>query len=227
MNFRVVDFVFKGAEILKTTSIVIADDHPSQRKFLCDALEEELSLKVLDAVGTASEAIDSVVNNKPDILILDVEMPGLDVFHAAEEICRLSPNVKIIFLSGNYKDHDIASALRVNAKGYLSKADDALLILDAISQVMKNKRFFSPIIEERLVEMNTGQISSRSETLSTREWETLEYVAKGYSKKEIAVFLHISVKTVEKHTQSIMNKLDVHDRVRLALWYLSHLKTVE
>ena len=217
----------KGAEILKTTSIVIADDHPSQRKFLFDALEEESSLAVLDAVGTASEAIDSVVRHSPDILILDVEMPGLDVFHAAEEICRLRPDVKIIFLSGNYQDHDIASALRVNAKGYLSKADDALLILDAISQVMKNKRYFSPIIAERLVMMNSGQISARSETLSTREWETLEYVAKGYSKKEIAVFLHISVKTVEKHTQSIMNKLDVHDRVRLALWYLSHLKSVE
>lgn len=212
---------------MNTTSIVIADDHPSQRKFLSDALEEELSLKVLDAVGTASEAIDSVLKHSPDILILDVEMPGLDAFHAAEEICRLCPNVKIIFLSGSYKDHDIASALRVNARGYLSKADDALLILDAIAQVMKNKRYFSPTIEERLVERNAGQISSRSETLSTREWETLEYVAKGYSKKEIAAFLHISVKTVEKHTQSVMNKLDVHDRVRLALWYLSHLKSVE
>ena len=212
---------------MKTTSIVIADDHPSQRKFLLDAFEEESSLTLLDAVGTASEAIDSVVRHNPDILVLDIEMPGLDVFHAAEEICRLRPNVRIIFLSGNYKDHDIASALRVNAKGYLSKADDALLILDAIVQVMKNKRYFSPTIEERLVETNAGQISPRSETLSTREWETLEYVAKGYSKKEIAAFLHISVKTVEKHTQSIMDKLDIHDRVRLALWYLSHLKSVE
>ena len=63
--------------------------------------------------------------------------------------------------------------------------------------------------------------------LSTREWETLEYVAKGYSKKEIAGFLHISVKTVEKHTQSVMNKLDVHDRVLLALWYLAHLKSLQ
>jgi DNA-binding NarL/FixJ family response regulator len=223
----VVDFVSKGAEILKSTSIVVADDHPSQRKFLLDVFEEESALTLVDAVGTASEAIDSVVRHSPDILVLDIDMPGLDVFHAAEEVCRLRPAVKIIFLSGNYKDHDIASALRVNAKGYLSKRDDALLILDAIAQVMKNKRYFSPTIEERLVEMGPGQVSPRSETLSTREWETLEYVAKGYSKKEIAAFLHISVKTVEKHSQSVMNKLDVHDRVLLALWYLSHLKSIE
>ena len=211
---------------MRTVSVVIADDHPSQRKFLHDAFEEEKTLKVLDAVGTASEAIDSVVKHDPDVLVLDIEMPGLDVFHAAEEICRLKPAVKIIFLSGNYRDHDIASALRVNAQGYVSKSDDALLIIDAIECVMKNKRYFSPTIEERIVD-HKGTVSTRTDMLTTREWETLEYVAKGYSKKEIAVFLHISVKTVEKHTQSIMNKLDVHDRVLLALWYLAHLKARE
>ncbi|HAW95933.1 MAG: hypothetical protein CMJ33_00700 [Phycisphaerae bacterium] len=211
---------------MKKISVVIADDHPSQRKFLLDAFEDERSLEVMDDVGTASEAIDSVMKHDPDVLVLDIEMPGLDVFHAAEEICRLKPEVKIIFLSGYYKDHDIASALRVNAQGYVSKSDDALLIIDAIACVMKNKRYFSPAIEKRLVE-NNGHVSTRTEMLSTREWETLEYVAKGYSKKEIAGFLHISVKTVEKHTQSVMNKLDVHDRVLLALWYLAHLKSLQ
>ena len=166
---------------MRTVSVVIADDHPSQRKFLHDAFEEEKTLKVLDAVGTASEAIDSVVKHDPDVLVLDIEMPGLDVFHAAEEICRLKPAVKIIFLSGNYRDHDIASALRVNAQGYVSKSDDALLIIDAIECVMKNKRYFS---DHRGTDRRPqGNCLDRTDMLTTREWETLEYVAKGYSKR--------------------------------------------
>ena len=217
----------KGLFDLKTTSVVIADDHPAMRHYLQDALDEESFLTVLAAVSSASEAIDSVVRHKPDVLLLDIEMPGLDVFHAAAEIRRLQPGVRIIFLSASYKDHYIASALRVDAKGYLTKDDDPALVVRAIELVMKNKRYFSPKVEERLVESRSGVLNARSDTLSSREWETLDYLAKGYSKKEIASFLHLSVKTVEKHTQSIMNKLDVHDRVRLALWYLNHLKTTE
>jgi DNA-binding NarL/FixJ family response regulator len=197
------------------------------RNYLQDALDEESFLTVLDAVGTASEAIDSVVKNQPDVLLLDIEMPGLDVFHAAVEIRRLKPTVRIIFLSASYKDHYIESALRVDARGYLTKDDDPALVVEAIELVMKNKRYFSPKVEERLVETRKGVLNARSDTLSTREWETLDYLAKGYSKKEIATFLHLSVKTVEKHTQSVMNKLDIHDRVRLALWYLNHLKATE
>ena len=211
---------------MKTISVVIADDHPAMRNYLKDALEDEPLFTVPDVVGTASEAIDSVVRHEPDVLVLDISMPGLDVFQAAEEICRLKPNVRIIFLSGSYEDHHIASALRVEAKGYLTKEDDPGLVVDAIRLAMKNKRYFSPKVEERMVE-NHGILNARSDTLSPREWETLDYLAKGFSKKEIASFLHLSVKTIEKHTQSVMNKLDIHDRVRLAIWYLSHLKAKE
>ena len=197
------------------------------RNYLEDALGEESSLAVLDTVGSASDAIDSVVQHRPDVLLLDSEMPGLDVFHAVAEIGRLNPSVRVIFLSASYKDHYIESALRVDAKGYITKDDDPALVVEAIGIVMRNKRYFSPKVEERLVETRSGGLNARSDTLSDREWETLDYLAKGYSKKEIATFLHLSVKTVEKHTQSIMNKLDVHDRVRLALWYLNHLKSTE
>lgn len=203
--------------------VVIADDHELIRSSLIAVLEDEGEIKVLAAVACAADAIDAVVEHKPDAVVLDIQMPGLDCFHAADEIRRIHPDTRIVILSGEYNDRYIESALRVDASAYVTKNDDVENVVKAIKTVTRGKRYFSPTVQDRLGSSDQKNLQARSDLLTSREWDALDYLAKGYSKKEIASFLHISVKTVEKHTQSIMDKLDLHDRVRLSLWYVDYL----
>ena len=207
--------------------VVIADDHELIRSSLIAVLEDGGDIEVVGDVASAADAIDSVVEHRPDVVILDIQMPGLDCFHAADEIRRINPDTRIIILSGTYNDRYIESALRVDARAYVTKGDDVENVVKAVKSVVTGKRYFSPTVLERLDAGGKGKVKARSELLSEREWDTLEYLAKGFSKKEIASFLHISVKTVEKHTQSIMDKLDLHDRVRLSLWYVDYLQKAD
>lgn len=205
--------------------VVIADDHHMIRTYLIDALAMEKGIMVAAAVSNAADAIDATVEHSPDIVLLDINMPGLDCFHAADEIRRINSKTKIIILSGAYDDRYIESALRVDARAYITKAepDPMLHVVNAIKAVSSGKRYFSPTVQERLGDDQFGAPTQLLEKLTEREVATLTYLAKGYSKKEIAGYLHISVKTIEKHTQSIMDKLDIHDRVKLALWYAKNM----
>ena len=204
--------------------VVIADDHELIRSSLIAVLEDDGRIKVVSDVATAADAIDAVVEFQPDVVVLDIQMPGLDCFHAADEIRRINPKTRIVILSGEDNDRYIESALRVDARAYVTKNDDVDHVIDAITAVVKGERYFSPTVRERLELGGRNAVKTRTDTLTEREWDALEYLAKGFSKKEIASFLHISVKTVEKHTQSIMDKLDLHDRVRLSLWYVEYLQ---
>jgi DNA-binding NarL/FixJ family response regulator len=189
-------------------------------------LEDDSQIAQVWQVSSVSEAIDGVLKNKPDVLILDIEFPPsahsgmqVDVFHAADEIRRLSPATKIVIISGKSDDYYIESALRVDARGYVSKSDDPKHVLNAVQAVVKGKGYFSPTILERLAAVRGGSHKVRSELLTAREWDTLAYLSEGNSKKEIAHLLSVSVKTIEKHTQSIMDKIDIHDRVKLSNWF--------
>ena len=204
--------------------VVIADDHELIRSSLIAVLEDGGRIKVVADVASAADAIDAVVEYKPDVVVLDIQMPGLDCFHAADEIRRIHATTRIVILSGEYNDRYIESALRVDARAYVTKNDDVENVINAIHAVTQGKRYFSPTVRERLDVSSRDGVKPRSEQLTDREWDALDYLAKGFSKKEIASFLHISVKTVEKHTQSIMDKLDLHDRVRLSLWYVDYLQ---
>lgn len=209
---------------MPATRVVIADDHELIRSSLIAVLSDDVGIEVVADVDCASDAIDAVVEFSPDVVVLDIQMPGLDCFHAADEIRRINPATRIVILSGEYNDRYIESALRVDARAYVTKDDDAEHVIKAIHAVTHGKRYFSPTVLERLDVCFPDHVKPRSELLTDREWAALEYLAKGYSKKEIASYLHISVKTVEKHTQSIMDKLDLHDRVRLSLWYVDYLQ---
>ncbi|MCH2145932.1 MAG: response regulator transcription factor [Phycisphaerales bacterium] len=202
---------------------VIADDHDLIRSALIPILEDGGRIKVVSSVGNAADAIDATVDHAPDVVVMDIQMPGLDCFHAAEEIRRIQPDVRIVILSGDYNDRYIESALRVDARAYVTKADPIDHVVKAIETVMRGKRYFSPSVQERVNSDRVGQVTPLFNKLSDRERATLRYLAEGWSKKEIANELHVSVKTIEKHTQSIMDKLEVHDRVRLSLWYVDYI----
>jgi two-component system response regulator NreC len=206
---------------------VIADDHDLMRNAVIAVLEGSGKIKVVADVANAADAIDATVEHVPDVVVLDIQMPGLDCFHAADEIRRINPKIKIVILSGEYNDRYIESALRVDARAYVTKGDPPEHVVNAIEAVTRGRRYFSPSVQERLESERVGPVTPLLDKISDRERTILPYLAEGWSKKEIASELHISVKTIEKHAQSIMDKLDIHDRVKLALWYVRYLQACD
>jgi len=202
-------------------SVVLADDHAMVRKTLRDRLARENDLEIVADVGDADEAIAKVVEHQPDVLLLDIDMPGMLCFRAAEVIGVRCPATRIIFLSGFLSDRYIEQALAVRASGYLTKGESPESIIEAIRKVASGVSYYSPEVQSRIVLDSRGarlaeKPRTRSATLTPREGEVIRYIARGLSKKEIATTMHISLKTVEVHTNNLMKKLDIHDRVELA-----------
>jgi len=170
----------------------------------------------------AEEVVAMVRRLKPDIVLMDISMPGLSCFDAAQRATAISPKTGIIFLSSFSHDHYIDMALRVKAKGYLTKNESFSVLVKAIRRVAAGRTHFSPGVASRIVADKNGiRLSgaakrTRASILSPREMEVLQYLANGESKKGIAEIMRVSVKTVDTHAQRLMNKLDIHDRVELA-----------
>lgn len=175
-------------------------------------------------VATASEAGEAVhlaQRENPDLILMDIEMPGLICFDAARRLAPLRPDIKILMVSAFVHDRYIEEALSVGARGYVIKDEPFEVLLKAIRKVANGEVFFSERIWSRLVITPkgvrlAGGAVSRLSTLSVRELEILRYLAQGMTKKEVGATVSISEKTVEVHTGSIMKKLDIHDRVELA-----------
>jgi len=206
--------------LTKVTTIVVADDHAVVREAIAGWLADDDAFEVVGKAASAQEALELVGTHRPDIVLLDIEMPGLSSFDAAEQIRAVHPDARIVFLSGFFHDRYIEEALRVGALGFLTKTETPERIIAAIKGVASGRACFSSEIEGRVVlEPGTAGLSpgsTRAAGLTRRELQVLRYVSRGLSKKEIASTLHISIKTVEKHTENLMQKLDIHDRVELA-----------
>lgn len=201
-------------------SIVLIDDHPLVRDSFSQRLNAEPGLVVIGTAGTAEEGLGVVTATDPDIVLMDIDMPGLICFDAAERISKMRSNTRVIFLSAFCHDHYIEQALRVRARGYLTKSESMRSVVEAVRQVAAGKVWFSQEVRARLVadgrKLTLAQgHRTRASTLSARETEVLRYLAKGLAKKQIAQTMHVSVKTVEGHAEKLMNKLDIHDRVEL------------
>ena len=201
------------------TRILIADDHAVVREAIARWLAHEDSFFIVGTAATADEALELVERHRPDIVLMDIKMPGLSSFEAAERIRGIHPDARIIFLSGFTSDHYIEEALRAGALGFLTKTEKPERIIAAIKEVAANRASFSADIEARIVvESGSARLApghTRASSLTKRELQVLRHVSRGLSKREIAPMLHVSVKTVEKHTENLMNKLEIHDRVGL------------
>lgn len=208
---------------LKTISVLVVDDHALIRSALVTVLNATDDIRVVAEASNGADAVELAHKHSPAVVVLDVEMPGVDAFHAASHILQLRPSTAIMFLTAHAHDRAIEQALKVGALGFVVKGDDPSAIPQAIRTVARGEQFFSPTVAERVKgsasEMRKRKITgTRGATLSEREIEVLRYVGKGYAKKQIAEMLGISVKTVDKHVTSVMEKLDIHDRVELALY---------
>ena len=201
--------------------VLCVDDHSFLIEGLAARFELESDLKFIGSLPNAERLVAEVKESKPDIVLLDIEMPGPDPFEAATDVRRQCPDVRIIFLSAYVRDHYISAAVKAGAWGYFSKSEDAATIVKGIRRVAGGDFAFSPKVQERCRPAKAakrGRIeppSSKIESLTAREQEVLRMIGRGLTRSEIAETLCRSPKTIDGHRESIMEKLAIHDRAEL------------
>ncbi len=199
-------------------TVVVADDHALIRSALVGVLNATPDIRVVGEAATAEEAHAETLASSPRVLVLDVDMPGKDAFQLIVELRRECPATDVLVLSGSVQDRLIQSARQVGAKGYIAKIDRTDAVIDAIRAIDHGQTYYSKAVQSRIVpeEVKRAAGGTKGERLSDRELEVLRYVGRGFAKKQIAEMMSISVKTVDKHVTTVMDKLDIHDRVELA-----------
>lgn len=205
----------------KVISILLVDDHAMVREGLADQIRRDPALTVVACVGDAHSAVEMVEQLTPDIVLMDVHLPGLSCFAAARIIAERWPKTRVVFLSAFGHDRYIDQALAAQAWGYLTKTESSAAVREAIHAVAAGRVHFSQDIKTRLVaDRHHFRLSrpshSRVSTLTARELEIFRYLAEGRALKDVARLLGLSAKTVDNHKSNIMAKLDIHDRVALA-----------
>jgi DNA-binding NarL/FixJ family response regulator len=194
--------------------ILLADDHKITREGLRALLDEQEDMDVVAEAEEGRTAVRLVRELLPDVVIMDVTMPDLNGMEAARQIVGRFPDVKIIALSMHSDSLFVTEMLRSGASGYLLKDCAFEELACAIRAVVAGKAYLSPSISGIVVDDYVRRLSKAdfpsSELLTDREREVLQLIAEGESTKQIALKLHISVKTVETHRRQIMNKLDIH-----------------
>lgn len=206
-------------------SILIVDDHPIVRRGLRTLLEAHPGWKVVGEATNGRDANEKAKELQPDIVLLDIHMPGLSGFDAAALIQRRSPASRIIFLSAQDDESLIRQALDRGARGYLLKSDAEDDLVAAVKAILENRTYFSNAVSEVVLErlrsaQGRSSMPSSEGCLTLREREIVQLLAEGKSNKEIATILHTSVRTVEHQRARIMGKLKLHtvaDLVRFAV----------
>jgi len=197
-------------------SVLLVDDHNIVRQGLKALLTAEGDISIIAEAQTGREAVQLATQHLPQIIIMDLAMPRLNGCEATRQILKAVPSAKVIVLSTYADDDHLQQALAAGAAAYLLKQTAAADLIQAIREVRRGNAFFSPAIAKRLREQTcqpaTAMESQRMPVeLTQREAEVLQLIAEGYANKQIADELGLSVKTIEKHRQQVMLKLDIHN----------------
>jgi DNA-binding NarL/FixJ family response regulator len=208
-------FFKKGVMMQEKKRVVIVEDHAILRQGLRSLLDSQEGLEVVGEAEDGLEAVRCIAKNNPDLVLLDLNMPKMDGISVLKETKSNYPDTKIIALTQHKKEEYILEAFRFGAEGYCLKSSPYDELLTAINAVLENKMYISPEISGKVLEgyiegRETIKEKSSWDTLTQREREVLKLVGEGYKNKEIADYLCISVKTIEKHRANIMHKLDLH-----------------
>ena len=196
---------------MQKIKVLLADDHIVVRQGLRALLMSEEDIEIVGEADNGRQAIQQVKKLMPDVAIIDIAMPVLNGLEATRQITRAVPSTKVLILSSYSDDEYVQQLTEAGAAGYLVKQTAATDLLKAIREAYRGNAYFSPSIAKRLRDhcreaFVTGQpVKRRSDYLTAREAEVLQLIAEGRANKQIAAELCISIKTVEKHRQQVMN----------------------
>ncbi len=194
--------------------IVLVDDHRLVRAGIRALLEKAPQGEVVGEAADGREAFALIEKQRPDIVLIDIAMPGLNGLDAVDRIKKEWPETKVIVLSMHANEEYVVRALRSDVSGYLIKDAAVDELEDAIRTVTDGEVYFSRRISKRVIRdylTNTDEMRGPLEQLSSRQREVLQLIGEGKNTKEIADILHLSVKTIEAHRLQLMQRLDIHD----------------
>jgi two-component system response regulator NreC len=205
--------------------ILLVEDHIVVRQGLKALLSGEADIEVVGEADNGREALQGVSDLQPDLVLMDISMPGLNGIEATRQICQNHPGVEVVILSMHSNEEYVFQVLRAGASGYVLKQSDSSEVLTAIRAALAGGSFLSPPISRAVIDdyIHRAEARGRSDTLdllTPREREVLQLLAEGLSNQEIADQLSISVKTVETHRGNMMKKLSVESKTELVKYAL-------
>jgi two-component system response regulator NreC len=215
--------VLSESDDSKEITIVLADDHQVVRQGLRAILEGERNLRVVGETGNGLEAARLVERLRPDVLVLDLMIPGLSGLEVTRQLGKRSPKTRVVILSMHGDKSYVLEALKNGAAGYVLKDSSADELIKAVHEAAANRRYLSPPLSDSVIDAYVQQASVTTDpydSLSNREREVLQLAAEGHTNAEIGKRLFISPRTVEIHRANMMNKLDLRnhtDLIRYAL----------
>jgi DNA-binding NarL/FixJ family response regulator len=206
-------------------TVLLAEDHTVVRQGLRKLLDAEDDLEVVGEAETGRQAVEMTRKLRPAVVVMDIAMPILNGLEASRQILKHASGTKVLILSAHSDDAYVEKALEFGAKGFLLKQTSAHVLSRAIREVQRGNVFLTPSIAKRLEESKplaaTNSARKKMARLSSREVEALQLIAEGKANKQIAAELAISIKTVEKHRQRLMEKLGIHDTAGLTRYAIA------
>jgi len=205
----------------KKITVLLADDHQIFREGLRMLLDVESDIEIVGEASTGRQAMALAKKLNPSVIVMDIAMPLLNGIEAARQILASFPETKVLILSAHSDDAYIEKAIAIGASGFLIKQTSAHVLSDAIREIEKGSTFFSPSVAQRLHQHHktvldrNGRLKETRIHLTPREMEILQLIAEGEANKQVAAELEISIKTVEKHRDHLMKKLNIHDTAGL------------
>jgi DNA-binding NarL/FixJ family response regulator len=201
---------------MRKIRILLADDHTILRDGIRSLLEDEPDMVVIGEAENGHQVVRMACQLKPNVVLMDIAMPLLNGLEATRQITRSCPDAKVLILSMHENEEYIRQVLTIGAMGYILKDAAARDLINAIRAVNRGEAVLSPAITRLVIEdyLRWGDIQPQDHTdgLSPREREVLQLIAEGYTNKQIAEILSISIKTVQTHRANLMGKLDLHNR---------------
>jgi len=204
----------------KAARVLIADDQGLFRAGLARLLDEDPRVEVVGQAIDGLDAVKQAAKLKPDIMLMDLKMPGIDGIEATRQVIEANPDIKVVVLTTFETDSQVIQALKAGARGYVLKDSTADAIVSSIVAVMSGERVMAGAVANRVLEMLTGTSTPKEfyDGLTNREIEILKLLASGMANKQIAYRLKISEKTVRNHVSNTYEKLGIYDRSQAVLY---------
>jgi DNA-binding NarL/FixJ family response regulator len=212
---------------MQRITVLLAEDHQIVREGFRSLLKQERDIEVIGEAETGRQAVQLTRKLRPDVVVMDIAMPLLNGLEATRQIRKDFPETRVLILSAHSDDAYVEQVAALGAAGFLLKQTSSHVLATAIREIQKGNAFFSPLISKRIQDRSRnlkaqGKLSkTASNRLSSREVEVLQLIAEGKPNKQVATELGVSFKTIDKHRQHLMAKLNIHDTAGLTRYAIS------